>query len=103
MSERGTFVTEFIYCPECLEAVKKVFEDADQGKFFHAEQLAMNGVPQPVLSGRIGEFWPGGEPRSFEWDILPELNKVCCHPVRVVVIPEAGGPETFTVTPGIKR
>jgi hypothetical protein len=33
MSERGSFVTEFMYCRACAEAVKRVLDEAPQGYF----------------------------------------------------------------------
>jgi len=99
MSERGSFVTEYIYCKDCVEAVRQVFSSLEQGKWFYSVQVIQGLYPQPIFAGRIGESWMGGETVAFETEILPELNMVVCHEVRIVVIPESGEPRTFVAMP----
>jgi hypothetical protein len=98
MSERGSFVTEFIYCSECQEVVRNAFQRAEQGKWFTANQVMMGLYPRPIFAGCIGESWPGGEVFAFETEVLPLLADVC-HPVRIVVLPETGDAVTFTAEP----
>jgi len=99
VSERGSFVTEYIYCKQCVESVRQVFASLEQGKWFYPVQVIQGLYPQPIFAGRIGEGWPGGETFAFETEILPDLNKSVCHEVRVVVIPEFGEPKTFVARP----
>jgi hypothetical protein len=103
MSERGTFVTQYIYCPNCLEAVRNCFRKHEAGKWFHAIQINMDLYPYPIFAGRISESWPGGEVFEFETEILPALEACICHPVRVVVMPENGDARTFTANPSQEK
>lgn len=50
MSERGSFVTEFIYCEKCLTALKKIFF-----KDKYLNQLSIFGKPLFLF---IGKKWP---------------------------------------------
>jgi hypothetical protein len=99
MSERGTFVTEFIYCRKCLEAVRNCFREQEAGKWFHAEQINMDLHLYPIFAGRIGGGFPGEEVLVFETEILPDLEARVCHTVRVVVLPEFGDAATFRAVP----
>lgn len=103
MSERGSFVTEYIYCPRCLEAARGVL-CGEVDKFWAATQLpGLHRItPLPIIAGRIGGSWPGEELSIFQEEIVPALSAVICHDMRIVVLAE-NGDEVFRVSPGVSR
>lgn len=100
MSERGSFVTEYLHCDECLAAVKAVLLGKD--KFLCSTVLPGwwgEGAELPILAGKIGGLYAGEELSDFENDFVPKLEKTCCHPVRIAVLCESFGERIFTVNP----
>ena len=93
MSERGSFVTEYIYCEDCFEAVKKVILE-----HFKPELLWLSKLP--IIAGWIGGSYSGQELSDFGYGIKPEIEKVICHDVRIAVHSEGEGSEIFTIHPG---
>ncbi len=93
MSERGSFITEYIYCNKCLEAIRSIFEKEECGKYFHFIQIPKYNEVQeqdlPILAGKIGGSYRGEEIQTFEDNINLKISEKICHPVRLVVI--AGG------------
>lgn len=110
MSQRGSFVTEYIYCDKCADAVE-AFLCADPRKYLCAyrvpgwmEGISVEGNQQwklPIIAGKIGGLYDGEEADSFEFDVIPGLAKVICHPVTVAVLPESchGRVEVFRMVP----
>lgn len=102
MSERGSFVTEYIYCHECLEAAYEVLGRKD--KYLTGIQIptwddTSGAVPYlPIIAGKIGGTWPGNEVFTFEEELTVELGRVICHPLRVAVLGEKGE-RIFTILP----
>lgn len=97
MSERGSFVTEYIYCNECLESVKSVL--LAKQKYLCSEQLDyFEDSKLPIIAGKIGGGYGGEELHTFEFELMPEIEKLICHPVRVSVLAEVGS-QIFTVNP----
>lgn len=92
MSERGSFVTEYIYCNKCLEAAKKVLLGG--GKFLFGVQIphydASEETTLPILAGKIGGLYPGEELVTFEEEIAPKLAELICCTMRIAVIAEKG-------------
>ncbi len=99
MSQRGSFVTEYIYCQKCFEAAKAVL--CRQTKELCGQVIDswtdQDGGKMPIIAGKIGDS--SDEAVFFELKILPELSKVICHPVRVAVICESGEFSGFVVEP----
>ena len=67
MSERGSFVTEYMSCPECRKNVIRILT-ADNGKSFKAQQIEhwSNEEPYlPILAGKVGSSYTNGEVEEF--------------------------------------
>jgi len=93
MSERGTFVTEFVHCNDCFEKVKKVLLSVD----FRKEILYAYTLGKNAVAGQIRGSWSGEELWIFESNIIPKLNKLdLCHRLRISVISDSCGEKTFT-------
>lgn len=91
MSERGSFVTEYIYCNNCFEALKKILLHND--KHFCSQTINSweNNVKElPIIAGKLGGLYSGEEIVSFEMDIEPQIAKVICHPLRIAILAEDG-------------
>jgi hypothetical protein len=103
MSERGSFVTEYVYCGKCFEAVKKVLLLREKHlcsvvvPHWNAER---EGPEMPIIAGKVGGFGAGDELLTFELGFNEELAKVLCHPMRIAVLAESGE-RVFTVTPNV--
>jgi len=54
MSERGSFVTEYMYCDKCLEKMKHILIQSD--KYLYGRQIG----DLPIIAGKLGSF---AEPR----------------------------------------
>jgi len=91
MSDRGSFVTEYLYCDECFEAVKKVLLDKDA--YNHHRIKAYLAGPG-IIAGFISNVAPGGELLTMQYNVFDEDNAPC-HPVRIAILPEQ--PETSTI------
>ena len=88
MSDRGSFVTQFIYCPKCAEAALKVLSECETA-------TVHDGA---IIAGHISGLYSGEEIDLMEFDILWKMEKVICHPVRVAVLAEKGE-RIFNVEP----
>ena len=99
MSERGSFVTQYIYCDKCFAAVKSVLLGRDK-------YLCSTAIPAwseheselPIVAGKIGGLYRGEELHTFEFEFVPNLEKLVCHPVRIAVLAEEWQ-AFFTVRP----
>lgn len=91
MSQRGSFVTEYIYCDKCFQAAKGVLLARDKGLCSvvvpHWNQ-EREGPEMPIIAGKLGHNW--SEAHAIEHEIGPELAKVICHPIRIAVLREIG-------------
>ena len=96
MSERGSFVTENIYCPRCFEAAKKVLLCREM--YLCSEVLTHPGGELTIIAGKVGGLYAGEELHTFEFELNAELAKGICHPVRIAVLAESGE-RIFTVAP----
>ncbi|GAI56669.1 unnamed protein product, partial [marine sediment metagenome] len=69
MSERGSFVTEYMYCDACFEAVKtKLVRDC---KFLRGVVIPMWSGDEsrselPIIAGKVGGNYSGEERAFFE-------------------------------------
>ena len=89
MSERGSFVTEYIYCADCLRAAQKVLLARE--KYLCSEQLVSwepGGALLPIIAGKIGGLASGEELRAME-ELGALLELRLCHPLRIAVIPDS--------------
>lgn len=99
MSQRGSFVTEYIYCDKCFQAAKDVLLARDKG-------LCSIVVPAwspdekelPIIAGKIGHDW--SEAHFVEQELGPALSERICHPIRIAVLEEGGvdRPAAVTIT-----
>lgn len=98
MSDRGAFTTEFIYCQKCFEAVRNVLLNIEQAHWISVNVLQREGKDAPIIAGYISSHHTSGELHYIEFDIIPELEEVICHTVRIAVLAEVGA-EIFTAFP----
>lgn len=96
MSERGSFVTQYIFCGKCLEAAKK--ELLSREKYLCSEVLTHPRGEFGIIAGKVGGLYAGEELHTFENELIPELSKIICHPMRIAVLAESGE-QIFTVLP----
>jgi hypothetical protein len=105
MSERGSFVTEYIYCSDCHAAARKVLlrdtVGAERKAFDSSELPAWTGGFHPIIAGKLGASFVGGELQDFEHYDVPVLAAAICHPLRVAVLAEEGE-QIFTIQPTTK-
>lgn len=95
MSERGSFVTAYIYCERCFERALAVLQ-ADHGGWL-SEAHAFGGRR---IAGRVDHTAPGHEPLVFtERGIDDALAAVLCHPLTIVVAPDCGQPQALVFEP----
>lgn len=91
MSDRGSFVTEFIYCKACFAAAKQVLlHDNPQ-----TEAAVIHGA---IIAGRVSGLYRGEELDVFRHEFNEQISAGLCHPIRIAVIAEAGH-EVFTIEP----
>jgi hypothetical protein len=88
MSERGTWVTEYIYCPGCVEQFKRFLVDTgcltDGSKYWSYVQLS-----PWAFAGRISGLYAGEELHAWE-HMVQEYGPMMCHPIRIAVLAENG-------------
>ena len=100
MSERGSFVTEYIYCPQCFAAVRAILCKND--KYLRGVVIPSwtgNGVRElPIIAGKVGGLGSGSELEFFRSDLCVDIAAAVCHPVRVAVLGESGE-RVFNVFP----
>ncbi|HQR21882.1 MAG TPA: hypothetical protein PKV98_13495 [Burkholderiaceae bacterium] len=102
MSERGSFCTEYIYCPVCLSAAKFVLLGRE--KYLCSTVLPSwdgEGKYLPIIAGKIGGLHGGEEIDSFTGEFIPQLEGLICHPLRIAVLAESGQ-EILTANPSGK-
>jgi len=76
MSERGSLITQFIYCPDCLQKIKSALENSED-----FESLTL--VANYIIAAKTHAQWAGGEytalQNCFDKDNAP------CHNVRFAI------------------
>ncbi len=95
MSERGSWVTEYIYCAACAATVQHFVAAEGGDKYFSGEICCGN----PIFGGRISAMASGEELQIWEIHLGPMLAAKLCHPVRIAVLAE-GGQKFYTLHPG---
>ena len=93
MSERGSFVTEFIYCHQCFESAKKILLGDD--KYLDSSVIK----DRPIIAGKIGGLYSGEELVTFEFKLIPQLEEILCHDLRIAVLSDSGGENIFRLHP----
>ena len=106
MSQRGSWVTEYVYCPKCVAALDAYFKASPQGKYLSAYRIPSwdnsQAEPMPIWAGKVGGLYLGEEAHAFEFEVVPELEKVVGCKLRIAVLPESLEGEydkTFIVVP----
>lgn len=95
MTMRGSICSEYIYCGECFKSLKEYFEKSKDRKYLNLLQIE----DYPILAGKIGGMYGGEENHEFEFNILPELEKLVCADCKIyfVVLAESREPQSFVV------
>ena len=89
MSERGSFVTEYIHCSRCLAAAREVF-CSHRSKYLCAWEVpAWEGGSSPIIAGKISGIYNGEEVHQIKC-LAVEMGLNLCHVVRIAVIAESG-------------
>jgi hypothetical protein len=103
VSERGSYTTEYIYCSECFKAVSSILRAEGQSKWLTSHQAFYwrgNFMETlPILSGKVGGTYSREEVDTLE-ELACRMAAEVCHPVRIVVIPDAGDPVLIVAEPG---
>lgn len=90
MSERGSFVTEFIYCPQCFEKMKNVLIRGEK----HLDGITFSNH---IVAGRIGGF-VGEAFIQIEHQLFNKSNAPC-HTVRIAILTDSEGSKIFVIHP----
>ena len=101
MSERGSFVTEYIYCSKCFEAAKGVL--LGDHKYLKSVTIPIWSASEdkhdlPIIAGKVGGLYSSEELDTFEQEFVPQLAEVICHKMRIAVLADTGE-RIFTVWP----
>lgn len=93
MSERGSFLTQYIYCAKCLDAARTVL--IGQTKYLCSAQVPhwnpdKEGPELPIIAGKVGGLHAGEEIETFVEEYIPLLEGTICHPLRIAVLAESG-------------
>ena len=85
MSDRGSFVTEYIYCHECSKKIIQIL--TSRGVRFETV-----GETSSIIAGFLGSTYSGGELIEFQYgeERLFDKDNAPCHPVRFAVLAEQG-------------
>jgi len=94
MSERGSFVTQFIYCPDCFVKMKAAL--CQNKKLNKAYLRGVKVRNAPIIAGKIRGGWRGEELHLVEQYIFTNENAPC-HPVRIAVLADSGESGVFVV------
>ena len=107
MSERGSFVTEYVNCDKCFDAMRdELLEHWDSDNKFR-KVVQVDGYnndghrtePLPILAGKIGGLGSGEELGTFEFELGPALAARICHPVRIAILPDSSQGIIITIKP----
>ena len=94
MSERGSFCTEYIYCRDCFNAVKKVLMGNEKYlKTIIIPSWSTGESYLPIIAGKLGGSYAGSEFVEMEHNYIPriqELMKDDCK-IRICVHSDSNG------------
>jgi hypothetical protein len=90
MSDRGSFVTEWISCDRCLAAAKRaLFAPHDNLRCVQMVRAAERDMDLPIIVGMVKSG--GGGMGLIAMDVLTScLHPDLCHPLRIAVLDENG-------------
>lgn len=98
MSERSSFVTDYIYCKGCLDKLKVVLLLKE--KYLTGIQIPTwkdGDDDLPIIAGKIGSLGPMGEYITL-MDLF-NTDNAPCHPVRISILHDCGDSVTYTISP----
>jgi len=103
MSERGSFVTSYIYCPKCLAVLKDLF--VQRTKILCSTLIPTwddnSDSPLPIIAGKVGASAEGGEIYFIEDIAHDAVLRICCE-VRITVLCDSGITALLTLDPRIR-
>lgn len=102
MSERGSFITQFVYCHDCREQMAILFKDMSKDGYFCPNPLGENYSDgfAPIYGGQQYDSYGGGE--IHNWEVWREtIEGMMCHDLDVAVMSES--PETRQILRFIGR
>jgi hypothetical protein len=96
MSERATYITNYIFCRKCLTELESVLPLNQRWKDSH---------DFGYISGILKAYYPGEEYQLFEETYLDELIlRNLCHEIQIALIPEDSNPTIYLLNNnGYKR
>lgn len=97
MSERSSFITEYVYCRKCFAALKEILLVEDSK---HLVARAIGDLP--IIAGKLGDSAP-----HLEWRALLEAfslaqsqgKQLLCHKLRIAVVEDSGCTTTYIIHP----
>lgn len=92
MSERGSFVTQYMYCDKCWARLEKVL--CKGHKYLDGKSLNDN----TIIAGRLGSCGPGSDIVMFKYELFNKENAPC-HPIKIALIPDSMDAEIVVVKP----
>lgn len=97
MSDRGSFLTEFMYCPKCTHAVGKALNlGYVNGARVTPHRLGVN-PDCAAYAGRVSSSYINGEVDEVRGVFDRFLPDGPCHKVRVVVLTDGGMTKSFVL------
>lgn len=94
MSERGSYVTEYVYCPECFKGLESVLcGTPDKGLTATRVTSWHPDKTLPIIAGKVGGLWAREEIHIFDIELRELIEEAICHPLRIAVLPDSGGIE----------
>lgn len=101
MSDRGSFVTEYMYCPKCAEKIKEILKRKSVNFRSLDNTDSFGNMTTLIISGYLSSTYSGGEIIEFQYgehDVIFNKDNAPCHPVRFAVLAEVGQ-KFFVVNP----
>lgn len=92
MSERGSFTTQLMYCPECRKRLEKVL--CDRSNCIRGKLIC----DDTIIAGFLGGCGAGDDIVFFQYELFNEKNAPC-HPVRVNLIPDSLDSSMLVIKP----
>lgn len=100
MSDRGSFVTDYIYCDKCMEAVENVFDRLADDLWHTSRLIGADGEQLPIVAGKLRGLGGGDDLFNLEYEIAGDIAKLVCHKVRIAALPDGREARIIIVTPG---
>src|SRR6186713_2299273 len=98
MSERGSFVSEYIYCKKCFSAVFDVLKNDKSG---HIDSPMRVGS-FPIVAGKLSGMAHADALYNFNDFVLPKISDAICHDVKIALFPEGHSGVILTIKPSQK-